>query len=71
MPLTVAPLGKEMKVVKNLVNANAKKHLEDLGLIVGTAVTLVADNAGDLIVKVRDSRIAINKSLAMRIFVED
>lgn len=70
MPLTVAPLGKEMKVVKNLVNAETKRHLEAMGLIVGTVVTLIADNAGDLIVKVKDSRIAINKSLAMRIFVE-
>lgn len=70
MPLTVAPVGKEMKVVKSLVNANTKRHLEDLGLLVGTAVTIIADNAGDLIVKLKDSRIAINKSLAMRIFVE-
>lgn len=70
MPLTVAPIGKEVKIVKNLVNANTKRHLESLGLTAGTGVTLIADNSGDLILKIKDSRVAINKSLTMRIFVE-
>ena len=70
MPLTVASIGKQFKVVKNLAQPKAKKHLENLGLLAGSVVTVIADNAGDLIVKIKDSRVAINRDLALKIFVE-
>lgn len=70
MPLTTAPIGKKLKVVRNLAETRVKRHLENLGLLAGSIVTLIADNSGNLIVKIRDSRIAINKDLADQIFVE-
>jgi len=70
MPLTVATIGQQVKVVKNLAEPKAKKHLENLGLLAGSIVTVIADHAGDVIIKVKDSRIAINRDLAMKIFVE-
>ena len=70
MPLTGAILGRPVKVVKNLAEPKTKKHLENLGLLAGSVVTVIADNGGDIIIKVKESRIAINKDLAMKIFVE-
>ena len=46
-----------------------KKHLEDLGFTVGSEVTILSSLAGNLIVKVRDSRVAIGKDLATKILV--
>ncbi len=46
-----------------------KKHLEDLGFTVGSEVTVVSSLAGNLIVKVKDSRVAIGKDLATKILV--
>ena len=46
-----------------------KKHLEDLGFTVGSEVTVVSSLAGNLIIKVKDSRVAIGKDLAAKILV--
>ena len=46
-----------------------KKHLEDLGFVVGGKVSIVASNNGNLILNVKDSRIAIDRSLASKIYV--
>ena len=46
-----------------------KKHLEDLGFTVGSEVTVVSSLAGNLIVKVKDSRVALGKDLAGNILV--
>lgn len=50
-------------------NSETKKHLEDLGFTVGSEVTVVSSLAGNLIVKVRDSRVALGKDLATKILV--
>lgn len=70
MPLTVATVGQQVRIMKNLAEPKTKRHLENLGLLAGSLVTVIADNAGDLIIKIKDSRIAINQALAMKIFVE-
>ena len=46
-----------------------KKHLEDLGFTVGSEVTVMSSLGGNLIVRVRDSRVAIGKDLATKILV--
>lgn len=70
MPLTLASIGQKMKIVKVVSEAKVKRHLEALGLITGSTVTVISDSAGNLIVRIRDSRIAINRDLALKIFVE-
>ena len=46
-----------------------KKHLEDLGFTVGSEVTVVSSLAGNLIVKVKESRVALGKDLAAKVLV--
>ncbi len=70
MPLTVAPVGKEVRITKLLLEDSTKRHLESLGVMIDQAITLVSDNRGDLIIQVKNSRLAINKALAMKIFVK-
>ncbi|WP_347560957.1 FeoA family protein [Clostridium sp. JN-1] len=69
MPLTMLRIG-ETNSIKNIVgNDNTKCHLEHLGFVAGEAVTVVAELAGNLIVNVKDARIALSKSMANRIMV--
>lgn len=71
MPLALSEVGKEVKIVKrSMLNDNLKRHFDNLGLNIGEKITPISENRGDLIVKVKESRIAINRGLAMKIFVE-
>ena len=47
----------------------SKKHLENLGFIVGDTVRVISEQNGNIIVKVKESRIAISKEMAMKIYV--
>ncbi|MFV0381699.1 MAG: ferrous iron transport protein A [Breznakia sp.] len=69
MPLALAPLGKEVKVIKYSLESNVMKHLHDLGLFPGATVVVVKENGGDVIVQVKESRIALNKQIAKKIIV--
>lgn len=46
-----------------------RKFLENLGFVVGGAVTVVSENGGNVIVNVKDSRVAVSKEMAQRIMV--
>lgn len=46
-----------------------KKHLEDIGFIAGSAVTVISTINGNLIVKIKESRVAISKEMAAKIMV--
>lgn len=69
MPITVADTGEEMIVRKVGENPEVKLHLENLGIVPGGLVTLVTVNDGNVILKVKESRIALNKDMAMKIMV--
>lgn len=69
IPLTFAEIGKENIIRKVEGNPETVHHLADLGFVVGGTVTAVADLDGNLIVNVKDSRIALGKSMAMKIMV--
>ena len=69
MPLTLAAAGEENIIRKVGGNPEVKKHLEDLGFVAGGTVTVVAALGGNVIVKVKEARIALDKTLAMRIIV--
>ena len=69
MPLTFCKIG-EIFTVKRLGGDNVvKQHLNELGFSVGTPVTVVASLGGNVIVKVKESRIALDRKLACRIMV--
>ena len=69
MPLTLASVGEENIIRKVGGNPEVKKHLEDLGFVVGGPVTVISPPAGNHIVNVNDSRIAISREMAGKIMV--
>ena len=69
MPLVLASVGEENIIRKVGGNAETKKHLEDLGFVVGGSVTIVNTIAGNLIVNVKESRVAISRGVAGKIMV--
>ncbi len=69
MPLVLASVGEENIIRKVGGNAETKKHLEDLGFVVGGSVTIVNTIAGNLIVNVKESRVAISREMAGKIMV--
>ncbi len=69
MPLNLADAGEENIIKKVGGSPDVKKHLEDLGFVPGGSVTLVTANGGNVIVNVKDSRIAISSEMAMKIMV--
>jgi ferrous iron transport protein A len=69
MPLVIAESGKPQIVKKIGGSDEVKRHLETLGFTVGGTVTVVNSLAGNLIIKVKESRIAINEDMARRIMV--
>lgn len=69
MPLTFCSIG-EIFTVKRLCGDSAvKQHLNELGFSVGSPVTVVASLGGNVIVNVKESRIALDHKLASRIMV--
>ena len=69
MPLTFAELG-ERNIVKRVGgNDEIKKHLADLGFVVGSEVSVVSSINGNVIVNVKESRVAISEEMARRIMV--
>ena len=69
MPLTYATVGEECIIQKVGGKPEVKKHLEDLGFISGSKVIVVSENNGNLIVNVKDSRIALDRAMAMKIMI--
>ena len=69
MPLTYAVAGEENIIRKIGGTPEVKKHLADLGFVVGGTVTVVNTLGGNMIVNVKDSRVAINKQMAQKIMV--
>ena len=69
MPLVFAPYGKLLKVVKIMTDEKTKKHLENLGITIGSAITVISGSGKSTICIVKDSRLALDGSLATKIFV--
>ena len=69
MPLTLAAAGEENIIRKVGGNPEVKKHLEDLGFVAGGSATVVSALGGNLIVKVKESRVAISEEMARKIMI--
>ncbi len=70
MPLTMANIGDEVTIRKITGKDQVRQHLAELGFVVDTVITVVAKMAGNLIVQVHDSRVALDQSMANRIIIE-
>lgn len=69
MPLTMVNTGEPIQIKKVGGKEEAKKFLENLGFVTGGFVTVVSDIGGNVIVNVKDSRVAIGKDMANKIMV--
>ena len=69
MPIGLAPLNTEMKVVKILVDEKTKKHLESLGILVNSLVTVISSVNGGVVIAVKEGRLALDRSIASKILV--
>lgn len=69
MHLTMANVGQEYVIKKVGGKEETRKFLESLGFTSGSVVTVVSDIIGNLIVNIKDSRVAINKEMASKILV--
>ena len=69
MPLTMAKTG-EVSVIKKVGGKEeTRKFLESLGFVTGGAVTVISEIGGNMIVNVKDSRVAINREMANKIMI--
>ena len=66
MPLTMSKAGDTVTIQKITGKDEVRQHLAELGFVVGETVTIVSEN---LIIQVKEARIALDKTLAMRIIV--
>ncbi|MDD3429192.1 MAG: FeoA family protein [Oscillospiraceae bacterium] len=69
MPLTLAISGEDNIIKKIGGNAQIKKHLENLGFVTGGSVKIISEIGGNVIVNIKDSRIAISRELAQKIMI--
>ena len=69
MPLTMATMGEVNKIVKVGGNEETRRFLENLGFVAGTDITVVSSIGGNLIVNVKESRVAISHEMAQKIMV--
>ena len=64
MPLTMAPVGQASKIQRVGGNDETKRFLANLGFVVGSEVTVISAIGGNVIVNIKDSRVAINQDMA-------
>ena len=69
MPLTMAKTGETVTIRKVSGRDEVRQHLAELGFVVDGTVTVVSELAGNLILQVKDSRIALDKTMANRIMI--
>ena len=70
MPLTFAAVGEENEIQKVGGKPSVRAHLENLGFVSGGTVTVISTMGGNLIVNVKDSRVAISKEMAGKILIQ-
>lgn len=69
MPLTMVTLGQESVIKRVGGKEDTRRFLESLGFNVGSSVVVISKNGGNVITKVKESRIAISKEMANKIMV--
>ena len=69
MPLSLADIGEKNVIKKIGGSPEVKKHLENLGFVVGGDVTLVTSLGGNVIVNVKEARVAISEEMARKIMI--
>ncbi len=69
MPLSMVNVGEKRSIQRITGKDDVRRFLENLGFVEGSSVTVVSENGGNLIVNVKDTRVAIDRSMANIIMV--
>lgn len=69
MPLTFVKAGEKRTIKKISGKDDARRFMQSLGFVEGAEVTVISDISGNLIVNVKESRVAISKEMACKIMV--
>ena len=69
MPIMLAPLNEEVRVVRILANEKIKKHLESLGILVNSKLTVISAVNGGVVVVIKKGRLALDHDVASKILV--
>ncbi len=69
MPLTMAKPGETVVIRKITGKDEVRQHLAELGFVVDSPVTVVSEISGNLILQVKDSRIALDRTMANRVMI--
>ncbi len=69
MPLAMAAIGDTNTIQKITGKDEVRQHLAELGFVVGAQVHVVSELGGNMILSIKDSRVALDKTMAMRIMV--
>ena len=69
MPLILANVGEDNIIKKVGGNPEVKKHLENLGFVVGGNVKVISELGGNVIVNIKESRVAISEEMARKIMI--
>ena len=69
MPLALADVGEENTILRISGNQEVRRHLENLGFLAGSSVTVINKIGGNLIVRVKDARVAISEEMSRKIMV--
>ena len=69
MPISIAPAGAELTVRKVGADEKVKKHLQEMGITVGSKITLISSTGGNVIVIVKEGRLCLDRTLAGKILV--
>lgn len=69
IPLTLAEVGEEQIIKKIGGKPEVKAHLENLGFVAGGAVTIINTIGGNVIVKVKEARVAVSREMAQKIMI--
>ena len=69
MPLVIAPLNVELVILRIAVDEKDKKHFESLGIAVNQRITVLSNTNGNVILKIKEGRLALDRNIATKIFV--
>jgi ferrous iron transport protein A len=69
MPLTMAKPGETNYIQKITGKDEVRRHLAEMGFVVGECVTVVSELGGNMILQVKESRVALDKTMANRIMI--
>ena len=69
MPIILAPINKELRVLRVLTDEKTKKHLESLGITVNGTITVLSSGRGAVVCKLKEGRIALDSNISTKILV--